>query len=354
MNFKNNLLLCVFLFVAQNSFSALYGGIEIGSKGIKVSIVEMTSVKKGDYKLIEYWVDNVGLAKGISTDGNMMQENIEITGYIVMKDYLKLLNVFKIENKNIYIVASSGIGMAKNTDVLIAKIKENTEKELEIITANLEGKLLLKGCIPPKFYMDSMVLDIGGGNTKGGYIQIHNVENQVFFPLVLNLGTITLTDKIKKIEKEIESSSFSEISAQYSGILKSDFSRMYSDREFALEKKNVYMSGGATWAFYTLFHEKEATANYNSFTIKEVKDYNEILTKNFEKLELLAITNPDVDKVLKTYSKEHLMSANILLMSSLENFDKPEEKNLFFAKQGQIAWLIGYIVDSAKFGKVIY
>lgn len=48
-----------------------------------------------------------------------------------------------------------------------------------------------------------MILDIGSGNTKGGYINAFNGGNNVFLPLSLNIGTITLTEKISKKEKNI-------------------------------------------------------------------------------------------------------------------------------------------------------
>ena len=41
--------------------------------------------------------------------------------------------------------------------------------------------MLLKGCVPPEEYINSVILDIGGGNTKGGYVDIRNNDVFVFF-----------------------------------------------------------------------------------------------------------------------------------------------------------------------------
>lgn len=90
-----------------------------------------------------------------------------------------MISKFRIEEKNVFIVASSGVGMAKNTEALVKKIKLLTNKKLNIVSSSLEARLLLKGCIPPKNYRNSMILDIGGGNTKGGYID--DINGRIFF-----------------------------------------------------------------------------------------------------------------------------------------------------------------------------
>jgi exopolyphosphatase/pppGpp-phosphohydrolase len=47
---------------------------------------------------------------------------------------------------------------------------------------------------------NSVILDIGGGNTKGGYV---DVRNDVFvFSTSCSFGTITLTEAVIKITKK--------------------------------------------------------------------------------------------------------------------------------------------------------
>jgi hypothetical protein len=78
------------------------------------------------------------------------------------------------------------------------------------------------------------------------------------------------------------------------------------------------------------------------------------LLGDFSKFEEAAKNNKDIDRVLKTYSLKHLISANELLISTLEKIESPEEKKIYFVKQGQIAWLLAYVVETVKNAKVIY
>lgn len=350
---------CLFLFLLLTSFTinsqTLYGGIEIGSKGIKMTIINVKNAKKGLYEVKECWTENAAIVTGISIDGNLAQSDMEIATDIVLKNYKVMLEHSKIKNENIFIVASSGVGMAKNTDELIAIIKAKTDKDLPIITSQQEGKMLFEGCIPPKKYLNSMILDIGSGNTKGGYINAFNGGNNIFFPLSLNIGTVTLSEKISKKEKKISITEFNERSFEYLPVLRNDFAKMYRAGAESLRKENVYLSGGAVWAFYTLFNEgTPPLENFTPINFEDIITNKNVIENNFSKIKALSMTNTEIKKVLEVYSQEQLISANNILISLLENIPNIQNKKIYFAKQGQVAWLISYITNKAKVAKPIY
>lgn len=358
MNFKK-LLTSTFLFVLfiNTSFGQnnnLYAGIEIGSKGIKMTIIEILNLRKGDFKVISYWTENVGISKGIAIDGNLAKDDIDRAALVVNTNFIKIRDEYKVINDNIYIVGSSGVAMAKNTSELIKIVKDLINKDLEFIDAQTEGKMLLKGCVPPSDYKDSMVLDIGGGNTKGGYIDIKNEDNFVFFPLTLNYGSVTLTEAIIKKTKTEYINEYNEKSFGYMPILREQINLMYGKSPIALEKEKVYLSGGAVWAFYTLFNEGKASQTFNEFKLEDVINYDAIIKNNFSKYEKLAKTNKDIETVLKTYSQKYLISGSNILQVCLEAVPGLNDKKLFFAKEGQIAWLISYITDKSKKIRKIY
>ena len=351
--FKIQFLIAFLFFnavLSQNRFA----GIEIGSKGVKVTVIEVKNIKKGIYEIKGFWTENVGIAKGISINGNLAQADIDKAGEVVFANYQKLLNEEKIEDNKIYIVASSGVGMAKNTDVLVNKIFELTNKKIEIISSQLESKLSFKGCIPPKLYNDALLIDIGGGNTKGGYVDVINDENTVFFPINLNLGTVTLTEKINKKGNVEQINQFTNESISYRKTLEIEVVEMLKQRPLTLNKKSIYTSGGAVWAFYTLHTGTVAPDNYNRYTLEDVQDYNELIQYNYQKFVEIAKTDTEVAAVLKTYSQKHLISANNILLTTLQNIPDIASKKIVFVKQGQIAWLLSYVADSAKGARVIY
>ncbi|MEO8234279.1 MAG: exopolyphosphatase [Flavobacterium sp.] len=360
MNVKKILLNALFLLFffqsalfSQETTENLFAGIEIGSKGIKMSVLDVKNIKRGDFVIKSYWSENVGIARGIAIDGNLAKEDIEKTALVVLSNYSKIKNDFKVTDENIFIVGSSGVAMAKNTQELADKIKLLTNKTLDFIDAQTEGKMLLKGCVPPSDYKDSMILDIGGGNTKGGYIDVRNNDAFVFFPLSVSYGTITLTEAVIKKTRKDDISEYNEKSFGFLPTLRDQINAMYGTSPVALEKEKVFMSGGAVWAFYTLYNGV-AKETFNKFNLEDVLNYDAILKNNFRKFEELAKTDKDAERVLKTYSQKYLISGSNILLVCLEAIPEINDKKLYFAKEGQIAWLVSYIADRSKKIKKIY
>ncbi|AIG29353.1 exopolyphosphatase [Flavobacterium psychrophilum] len=360
MNIRKTLLnIVIFSFFFQNlSFSQetpenLFAGIEIGSKGIKMSVLDVKNIRRGDFEIKSYWSENIGIAKGIAIDGNLAKEDIDKAAATVLSNYIKIKNDFKVTDENIFIVGSSGVAMANNTQELIDKVKLSINKNLDFIDAQTEGKMLLKGCVPPSDYKDSIILDIGGGNTKGGYIDVRNNDTFVFFPLSVNYGTITLTEAVIKKTRKDDISEYNDKSFGFLPTLRDQVNAMYNASPVALEKDKIFMSGGAVWAFYTLYNGV-AKENFNKFNLEDVLNYDAVLKNNFRKFEELAKTDKDVEKVLKTYSQKHLISGSNILLVCLEAIPKVNNKKLYFAKEGQIAWLVSYIADRSKKIKKIY
>ncbi|OUL61965.1 exopolyphosphatase [Flavobacterium sp. AJR] len=354
-NLKLYFTLFLLFFITPILFSQenIFAGIEIGSKGIKMSVIDVYNIKRGDFTVKSFWTENVAIAKGISIDGNMALVDIDRAIAVITANYNKMKTTMKVPDENIFIVGSSGVAMAQNTQILTDKVKAATGKDLEYIEVQMEGKMLLKGCIPPVDYKNSIILDIGGGNTKGGYVDVSNNNTFVFFPLSLNYGSVTLTESVKKIARSQDIDEFNSKSFSFLPILREQVNAMYKSSPQALDKDKVYLSGGAVWAFYTLY--KGATKEtYNQFKLEDVINYDAILKNNFKKFEDLAKTDNEVKKVLETYSQKYLISGSNILLVSLEAFPDINNKKLYFAKEGQIAWLISYIADRSKRVKKIY
>lgn len=354
---KNTLLKCTFLFTfvmfGFHSNAQLFAGIEIGSKGIKMSVLDVVNVKKGSYVIKSFWTENIGIAKGIAINGSLAKGDIDNAGAVVLSNYIKIKNEFKVLDENIFIVGSSGVAMAENTKDLIDKIKILTNKDLEFIDAQTEARMLLKGCVPPVDYVNSMVLDIGGGNTKGGYVDVRNRNVFVFFPVSLDYGSITLTETILKKTRDTTLGEYNEKSFGFLPVLRKQIDAMYATSPVVLEKEKVFMSGGAVWAFYTLINGA-AKENHSEFKLEDVIYYDAILKNNFKRFEDMAKTDKEAEAVLKTYSQKHLISGSNILLACLEALPNINDKKLYFAKEGKVAWLVSYITDKTKSIKQVY
>ena len=67
-----------------------------------------------------------------------------------------------------------------------------------------------------------------------------------------------------------------------------------------------------------------------------------------QKFQKLSLTNPDVKKVLDTYSRQYLVSGNSILLNLMENINNIESKNIYFVSNGHLTWLKAYILETKK------
>jgi hypothetical protein len=344
---KFYLILLPFLFSYTLQAQKLYGGIEIGTKSIKMSVIDITDAEDDEYSVKDFWTERSGKTTLISKEGNLTEKAIDSISILILKNYEKMHAKYKIDSKNFIIIADSGIGLASNTNILAQKIKLLINRDLVIITAEEEAKLLLKGCIPPKKQANSMILDIGGGNTIGGYTVDTKNGNQ-FHPLTLDLGAITLTQIInqKGVEKTI--AEFNENAFNYLPTLKNQFNKLYKDSPELVDKENVYLAGGVTWAFYTLFNGTTSTRNFNELKYEDIVYQKSIVENNFRKIENAAISNEEIKKVLKVYTQQNLIAAFSLLTQAIDEIPNLSNKKLYFAKHGQIAWFVAYVIDQEQ------
>jgi hypothetical protein len=132
------------------------------------------------------------------------------------------------------------------------------------------------------------------------------------------------------------------------------FKKMYTSRPESQEKNNVYISGGAAWAFYTLMYGVKAEDNFTQINYDDILAMRTIAENNYQRFVSSAESNVEMQKVLKTYQQKNLIAAFNLLETSLEVVPNIQSKKIFFAKQGQIAWLVSYVFDNAKGVKQIY
>lgn len=334
--------------IANNT---LYGGIEIGNKGIKVTIIDLKNTDKRDFKVKDFWTENTGVTKPITENGSLTADGINEIGITVNKHYRKLLNEFNLIDSHIFIVASSGIAMSKNTNELVTKIKQLTNKNLDVLLPETESKLLFEGSVPSNLIENALVINIGSGNTNGAYLKKGDDNKTNFESIRLELGTLSLTEKILKTSKDsvVDIDQFNRLTLEYSRQLKEAVSIMFDNHKTALHKSIVYFSGGASWSFSTLFYGNNKGSNeMMSVKIQDVVYHQYILQNNFSKYQLLAKTNPDVKKVLETYTQKNLIAANSILLATLEKFKNLEAKKMYYVKDSHIAWLVAYVVDKAK------
>ncbi|ABQ04900.1 Ppx/GppA phosphatase family protein [Flavobacterium johnsoniae] len=342
------------LFFSINVFSqkSIYAGIEIGRRAIKVSVIDVNNIKKADYKILSFWTERIPFADHIAASNALPQEDINRASVIVSDQLKKIRSEYKILEENIFIVAAPVFQSARNIDVLKNKIASLTNKQLEVLDVNEEAKTLVKGAIPPVDYANAFLLDIGAQTTKGGYIDELKDNKLEFIPLELDFGTMTLTDAVQKTvvnpSQANDMSAYQEKSFDFNSVLRKKVKDLFDKNPLLFKKDKMYLSGGAVWAFSTLYYNENVKEHYIALTLQDVIDYDAILKNNFGKFTALAKTNSEAARVLSTYEQKYLISANNILVSCLEAMPNLDTKKIYFVKEGQVTWLISFIAERSK------
>src|SRR5262249_5496571 len=114
------------------------------------------------------------------------------------------------------------------------------------------------GVVPRNQLDSALLLDVGSGNTKGGY---RDAGTGRYVTLDIPYGVVTFTDLVAKEKKEEPESSFAELAADLRGqVLTPVLKRQLAANPGLRQRDRVYLSGGVAWATATLTHPGERGA----------------------------------------------------------------------------------------------
>jgi exopolyphosphatase/pppGpp-phosphohydrolase len=362
-DYRSFWFLAALLLAPTPARAALYGGIEIGAKGIKSTVLEVNSAPEGlRVKILLAGTKNMTLVKGIATSGKFDAKDLQETAAIIRSTAEEMETKHKVPKENIYIVASSGIftpiakdakAVAANRAELEKAIRKVADRSMDFITVAQEAQLSIKGIVPSKFLGTSVLLDIGSGNTKGGF-QVKSGEYALFD---VPLGSVTFSERVKK---QFGDESIVRGSARLSReVARPGLAAAVKEHAGMRTRKRVYLSGGACWALAT-FTRPSDRSGYVALTAKDIAAYHKMLASNpgkYPTLDLSAIADPtarkatekDLERVKKTFTPEQLLAGAELLQAFSDEFDLNSEKSVYFSRNGYLGWILAYAAKkSAK------
>src|SRR5688572_15219410 len=345
----------------NNSF--LYAGIEVGSKGVKLSVVEIGKNAKtsGAFFVLK--------DTSINTDFiSFSQPTSDATLNGLSNLYDVALKRYKIPAKRIHTVISSGVktqaekeNKSDQIQNLIRSFRsriEDPERVVEVVDVLQEARLSHLGIIPdPKRY-NTFLIDIGSGNTKGGYFPYGNTKD--FYLFQLTWGTKSTANAVEK-RMEDDDKSLENYNKQLYRVLAGAEN---SEIIYAVNvsggyplSDNIAFSGGIAWSVATLMHPELLDNSIVAVTYEEVLKFSEKLYRNHASLAetvlVNTIKNPDVDKtaaaneikrVHQVFDQRSLMAGTGLLMKIMRQFKSIyETKQFFLIKNGQVGWISAYV-----------
>jgi hypothetical protein len=362
------LLLAILSLNAQSSFklkynnSSVYGGIEVGSKGVKMSIIEIgkNAQSRGAFNILK--------DSSVNTDFiSFSQPTFQATLAGMYGLYSTLVKQYKIQPKLVFTVVSSGVKMQAEKeektdwinhliDSFKLRVKE-PEREVTVIDVLQEARLSHLGIVPETRRYSTFLIDIGSGNSKGGYFPNGNTKNFKLFQL--NWGTKSAANATEK--RCGSDNGLSNFNKQLYRVLSEaeNSEIIYAVNESGSYPKsdNVAFSGGIAWSVATLMFPELIDNSVVGVTFDQVVKFNERLYNNFSSVSDATLVKNIVDKSLdkdaiakeinrvhQVFDQKSLMAGTGLLLKVMRQFQSIYEgKQFYLVKNGQVGWISAYV-----------
>jgi len=344
--------------------STVYTGIEVGSKGVKMSMVELgkNAQSNGSFNILKDTSVNTDF---ISFDDPTFAATLNALCGL----YAAAQTNYNIPPKRIFTAISSGVKGQAEKDEKTEVVKKlidsfrvrinDKSREVVVIDVKQEAFLSHLGIVPESRRYSTFLIDIGSGNTKGGYFPYGNTKE--FYLFQLNWGTKSVANAAEK--RLEEDKSLATYQKQLTRVLSQAEN---SDIVYAVNASGAYplsdyiaFSGGAAWAAANLMHPELVDNAVVPVTFEEVTRFHEKLYTNFsayspENLAKVGIDNAEKAAILKAaktvhgvFDQKSLMSGSGLLLKIMRQFASIyETKQFYLVKNGQVGWISAYVDQS--------
>lgn len=370
-------LFFIFIFInvaqAQNNLklkfknSTVYAGIEVGSKGVKMSLIEMgRNAKKNG---------NIHMLKDTAVNTDFINFNkSSFTGTLNAFSglYLTALEKYAIPSQNIFTAISSGVKIQaekEGKDQMISALIDSfrikigeKERTVTVIDVLEEARLSHLGIVPDSRRYSTFLIDIGSGNTKGGYFPNGNTKDLRLFQL--SWGTKSISNETtKRLEEDKTLLNYSrQLHRVLAGPAESEIVYAVNVSGAYNMSDNIAVSGGIAWAVATLIYPELAENQVIPVTFSEVQEFTELIAKNptrysqAEIIRRIGEKGPDkelvknqVKQVHKVFDQRALMAGSGLLLKIMRQFEGVKEKKQFYlVKNGAVGWISAFVNDNIE------
>lgn len=340
----------------------LYAGIDIGSSGIKLAIFN-TSNEDGFYtKNVKSkpLPPNITLISGTQKSFQAAQA--------VVKTYVDSIRKYNIPANRVYIAFSSGVNetMARTPskkkelyELISAATNSNLldQDSLRVdstLTAAREAELFMIGSVPRKLWQTTSCMDIGSGNTKGGYFG----DNRRFQSVSLGWGTKTLTNVIDKTGSMSMDAYRSEAQRIVRGLADSAMTDLFAMANAGLhQRRTVALGGGIAWAMATYLHPEKAGTTAVSLTMEDARrfvrlaltDYQALTHPNLTDLSGTAIrkkAEADLVNVQSQFNEKQIIAGALLLEAIFRGYNGINQaKRFVFIRDSDISWVTAKFLE---------
>jgi exopolyphosphatase/guanosine-5'-triphosphate,3'-diphosphate pyrophosphatase len=182
----------------MESASRLTAVLEIGSTGIRLVIAEIASA--GKWRVLDQAGKPVALGRDVFTSGQVSRESM-LECLLVLQSFQELLKSWSITGGDVHVIATSALRAARNRDVFVDRVRQETGFPIVIVEGIEENRLMylavrfaLKDDFPRFWRANSMIIEIGGGSTEIMLLR----RGKMAAAHSLRLGTILIDNQSRR------------------------------------------------------------------------------------------------------------------------------------------------------------
>lgn len=369
------LLLCLSAHVARAQevqapivYDGYRGGFDIGSQGVKLSIIGFYHREgKLKYKLVYDRQETVGLVKGMElNNGKLRAADIQDAVATVQEMLKDASETYGMAPRDFIIYTSSGVNLATN----VADVDALTQKVLGIPTTTnmptkVEATYSVRAGLAREDFDKAILVDVGGGNLKGGILQ----------PYISASGSTRYTFKAYTIEHGARRVSERVLLRQNDPVkYQSELRAMVEDSVAPLIRMSlndnpeiktvtrsiVYLTGGAAYQFITWRFPEKVQDEIVEFTMNDFNQFIDMLSsptgwldwqsRTFTKIEdpkLRELMERDHAKATKkVYNREGCLAGTLLAQQVFREIGNLNTKMFYFTRDAY--WINALVFDTYK------
>jgi exopolyphosphatase/pppGpp-phosphohydrolase len=350
------------LLTAPRVQADIHGGIEIGARGVKATVLDVTGgVDSFKIKVLMARTQNTTLAAGMAETGRFGASALTQTAEAVSKFASQMQREYHVPLDRLYVVGSSGLFSAiegkpdairTNQEALAIAVRKASGLKISFIDVNKEVELSIAGIVPARHADTALLLDVGGGNTKGGYQD----GRQGLVSMGIPYGSVTFTDLIKKrTEKQPLAATAAALRDE---VLVSCLRTAMAGKLGLLKRDRIYLTGGAAWALATLIRPGDRR-DYVALTAEDVDAYRNLLIEagdSFPAPDLSAIVDQmvlraaqrEIAQVKAAFRPEQLLAGAEIIKALSNEFQFGKAKKVFFVRHAQFGWILAYVAQKGR------
>lgn len=345
-----------------------FGIIEIGSSGLKVSaytiapsaIVQDDGSGVSGRERVRQIPKTSGKPYSVNTNSiSGLDKDLDETARVAGEAVGRLTSAeFGVPRANIAVVASSGVaGVPGLIDKLAPRVNDKTGMIMDSIDAATESKLSYDWIVYEWRRQQVLLVDIGSGNTKGGYYENVGTKQQRFRDFSVSLGTKSFGNAIRKAWPDDPAL------AHADQVFNSTFLPQLNDQIASapgLENRpRVYLVGGIIWATALLVRPAPMVSR---------SDWVRISPADFDTLaQMIRSGNPyklaaeldlpktqrdwldtQVTSVSETFNADQLAAGNALCRGLAQRLAFSKRSAIFFAAFSVNAWSSQYLITKFR------